>query len=277
MHLHDYLMLAIVGLVAGFSGGLLGVGGAIIMIPGMVMLFGEDQQHLYQATAMIVSFFIVAPAVLRHVQARATLRPITRRMVPAAMIGVIAGVQLSDLPVFRGRGQGYLQIAFSAFLAYVLLSNLKGLGTKKEGLPRMTEQESSQLPQTKTLFLVGLPTGILSGLLGIGGGLYAVPAQQIFLRIPLRNAIANSASTMLWTSLVGAMVKNINLSQHGHSWHEALIFALCLIPTAMAGSWYTAKKVHQWPVSVTRVAFVVILLYCGVRIFFAGWRQIHGV
>ena len=75
-----YLLLIALGLVAGGSGGLLGIGGSLVMIPGMILLFGaegrqagQDPQHLYQAAAMIVNFFVVLPAVVRHSQARATI------------------------------------------------------------------------------------------------------------------------------------------------------------------------------------------------------------
>src|SRR2546421_36480 len=147
--MHEFVWLALIGLVAGASGGLLGIGGSTVMIPGLVLVFGAtpgDRQHLYQAAAMIVNFFVVAPAVLRHHQARA-----------------------------------------------------------------------------KIVGLVGLPAGLAGGLLGVGGGLVAVPAQQVFLRVPLANAIANSASTILWSSVIGAALKLLHLSEHGFRPKDALI------------------------------------------------------
>lgn len=263
----------LLGLVAGASGGLLGIGGSTVMIPGMVLLFGASQQHLYQAAAMIVNFFVVAPAMLRHWQAQATLRAVTRWTVPSAVAGAVAGVYLSELSAFKGPGQGYLQIAFSLFLVYAIAYNLMRLQSKQR-LPRMNDAQAAQIPKWKIVAGVGLPAGLAGGLLGVGGGLIAVPTQQVFLRVPLTNAIANSASTILWSSVVGAVVKNMHLSDHGFRLSQSLIMSACLIPSAMLGSWFTSEKVHQWPVRVIRAAFVLLMVYCGIEIFRAGLGQI---
>jgi hypothetical protein len=223
---------------------------------------------------MIVNFFVVAPAVIRHWQARATLRPVVRLTIPSAIAGALLGVLVSELPVFRADGQGFLQIGFSVFLLYVIVYNLWKLRAGKPG-SRDERRPPPRVPKLPTVALVGLPTGLLGGLLGIGGGLVAVPAQQVVLRIPLRNAIANSATTILWSSIIGAALKNYHLPQHGFNTSQALLLAVCLIPTAMIGSWFTAARVHRWPVGVIRVAFIVLLLYCAGYVFLAGWEQVR--
>lgn len=271
--LTELLALVFLGLLAGASGGLLGIGGSTVMIPGMVLLFGPDRQHLYQAAAMIVNFFVVAPSVLQHDSAGATFRHVTRWTIPGAIAGALAGVWLSDRTFFHGPGQGYLQIAFAAFLFYVVVYNLARLRSGKR-LPKMDHAGAAKLSRLKILTLIGLPAGLFGGLLGVGGGLIAVPAQQVFLRIPLTNAIANSASTILWSSVVGAFFKNAGLAQHGFTLGQSAVLAVCLAPTAMLGAWYTASRVHRWPVGIIRMAFVVLLLYCGIRLALAGWRQV---
>ncbi|MBX3393992.1 MAG: sulfite exporter TauE/SafE family protein [Phycisphaerae bacterium] len=275
MNSDELLTLLPIGLLAGFCGGLLGIGGSVVIIPALIIFFGGRQQHLYQAAAMIVNFFVVVPSVIRHFQARATLRPITRWMIPGALIGVVAGVYLSELPVFRGAGQGYLQIAFAIFLAYVLIYNLRRL-TSAIRMPRISESQAAERSGFVAFAGVGVPTGVTGGLLGIGGGLFAVPAQQLLLRIPLRNAIANSASAILWTSVVGAAFKSAKLSGHGHDWTDAIWMAIVMAPPAMIGSWYSAAKVHVWPVRVTRLAFSLLLIYAIIRLATTGWAQIYG-
>jgi uncharacterized membrane protein YfcA len=277
MHLppfSDLVALLLLGLLAGASGGLLGIGGSTVMIPGLVLLFGPHRQHLYQAAAMIVNFFVVAPSVLQHDSAGATFRPVTRWTIPSSIGGALAGVWLSDRPLFHGPGQGYLQIAFAAFLFYVVIYNLARLRSGKR-LPPMDQAAAARLSRIKILALVGLPSGFFGGLLGVGGGLIAVPAQQLFLQIPLTNAIANSASTILWSSVVGAIFKNAQLTRHGSTIADSALLALCLAPTALIGAWYTAARVHRWPVRIIRLVFVVLLLYCGTRLLLAGWHQVQ--
>ncbi len=276
-----YLLLIALGLVAGGSGGLLGIGGSLVMIPGMILLFGargqqagQDPQHLYQAAAMIVNFFVVLPAVVRHTQARATIPFVIRLTIPSAIIGAVAGVYVSELPVFKGDGQGYLQIAFSLFLFYVVLYNLGKLVRTTTDQGQASPAQTPRRSKTLIVTLIGIPSGLVGGLLGIGGGLFAVPAQQIGLRIRLQNAIANSAATILWSSIVGAAVKNYHLADHGYSLGDSLQLAACLIPSAMIGSWYTSARVHRWPIRVIRLAFVVLLLYCGADVFLKGLAQV---
>lgn len=270
----DTLLLLLLGLVAGAGGGLLGIGGSIVMIPGLVMLRGGEGQHLYQAAAMIVNFFVVAPAVWRHRSARAIDAVVVRWTVPAAVVGAIGGVFISELPVFSGAGQGYLQCGFALFLVYALVGNLLRL---RRGA-RMTQDDTLDgriASPWKTVVLVGLPAGLVGGLLGVGGGIFAVPAQQVFLRIPLRRAIANSAATILASSVVGAAFKNAALADHGLAWVDSGLIAACLIPTAMLGAWVGASRVHRWPIGVIRVAFALLLGLCAVRMASTGWQQLH--
>lgn len=274
------MALILLGLLAGGSGGLLGIGGSLVMIPGMILMFGangqaadQDPQHLYQASAMIVNFFVVAPAVVRHWQAKATLWPVIRLTIPGAIVGAVAGVYVSELAVFTGSGQGYLQIGFSLFLLYVIIYNLGRLRPSRDPSGDWNAA-SPRLSKPLILTTVGLPTGLLGGLLGIGGGLFAVPAQQVGLRMPLRNAIANSAATILASSVIGAAFKNYHLSDHGFNVGQSLFLAACLAPSAMLGSWYTSARVHRWPVPIIRIAFIVLLTYCGLRVFLAGWAQV---
>jgi uncharacterized protein len=270
----DYVLLVLLGFIAGCSGGLLGIGGSVVMIPGLVLMFGPERQHLYQAAAMIGNFFVIAPAVVQHYAAGATLSRVVRWTVPSAVAGAIAGVLLSDLPLFHGNGQGYLQIGFAVFLAYAIIYNLWRLWSRVR-MPPVDQHRAARWSRLVMVLLVGLPSGLLAGVLGIGGGLYAVPVQQVALRIRLTNAIANSATTILYSSIVGAVVKNYTLSQHGFQVRESLLLAACLIPSAMIGSWVAAGKVHRWPVSAIRVVFVVVLAYAAVRVFLAGWGQVH--
>jgi uncharacterized protein len=270
----DYLLLILLGFVAGGSSGLLGIGGSVVMIPGLVLMFGSDRQHLYQASAMIANFFVIAPAVVRHYQAHATLSRVVRWTVPSAILGAVAGVHISDLPAFRGAGQGYLQIGFAIFLSYVVAYNVWKLWGGLR-MPTVEQHRPERLSRLVIVLLVGLPAGLLAGILGVGGGLYAVPVQQVGLRIRLANAIANSATTILYSSIVGALVKNYTLSQHGFHVSQSVLLSACLIPSAMVGSWLAAGKVHQWPVSAIRVIFVIVMAYSAVKVLLAGWAQVH--
>ena len=109
-------------------------------------------------------------------------------------------------------------------------------------------------------FIMGLP----AGLLGIGGGAVAVPAQQMVLGTRLRNAIANSSGLIVFSAAVGALYKNWTLSSvQGASVSESLRLAGLLIPTAIVGSYFGAILMHLSPIRFIRTVFICYLLWAG--------------
>ena len=70
----DYVIFMGIGLAMGLLGGLLGIGGGIVMIPAMVFFFGENQ-HLYQAAAIMCAFGVSCSAVIAHRKAQAIVHP----------------------------------------------------------------------------------------------------------------------------------------------------------------------------------------------------------
>ncbi|MHC4295047.1 MAG: sulfite exporter TauE/SafE family protein [Planctomycetota bacterium] len=264
----EYALLVIVGLIAGVLGGLLGVGGSVVMIPAMVAIFanggGKDIQQ-YQAAAMIVNFLLIAPSVLRHARAGAIYRHVWKWLAPAALVGIVGGVVASRLSVFTGENQHVMRIVFGAFLIYVALYNVWKLLAKATDVH---DPESLIRPPRWKILCVALPMGFSAGLLGIGGGALAVPAQQIILRLPLRNAIATSAATILSISWLGAIVKNASLGADG-TIGRSLMLAALLAPTAMIGSYIGGHLTHTLPLRIVRIAFVGLMLVSALKMF--GW------
>lgn len=255
----QHLTLVAVGLVGGLVGGLLGVGGSVVMIPAMTTVFGPAQ-HLYQGAAMIVNFFVALPSVIQHRKAGAILRPIVQMMVPPAVVSVVGGVWLSKGYWFQGANEIYLSRVFGLFLVYVVLYNGYRLFVSRR-LPEMDAAAAAAIPGWRIALAVGVPTGLLGGLLGIGGGAIAVPLQQVILRVPLRRAIANSAVTILPLSLVGATYKNFTNVQAGISLAESFRLAVFLIPTAIIGGYLGSYLTHAAPRRFLRGAFILLMCY----------------
>lgn len=264
--MHDVILLMLIGLVAGAAGGLLGIGGSIVMIPAMTLVLGPDQ-HLYQAAAMIVNFFVVVPAVVQHHRAGAIDARAVSRIIPPALVAVLVGVGLSELDIFAGDNEVYLRAAFGLFLAYVVVQDLVQLamrsnragqaGTPLDGRPREIRWSAA--------LGVSLPTGLVAGLLGVGGGVVAVPLQRRLLGLPMRQAIANSAVIIIATSICGAVVKNYAFALDTGRAAAPLQLAMLLIPTAMIGSMIGARLTHRLPVPIVRAAFDVILIAAAFR------------
>ncbi len=254
----------LVGLLAGLLGGLMGVGGSLIVIPALVIYagyfgegYGGSSQHLFQAAAMITNVFVAGPSTLAHYRARAILPEVVRYLVPASLLGIVLGVYLSNTSSFARENGVYLGMLLAAFLVYVVVYNSYRLLSP---LNLEADFHVARLPGAWQIVAVGLPTGLVAGLLGIGGGAISVPMQQILLRLPLRRAIANSAVTIICVSFFGALYKNATLGQHGVAWGDSLRLAAALIPTAMVGSYIGARLVHALPRKALRGIFVAFML-----------------
>ena len=259
----DLAIKLLIGFLSGILGGLLGIGGSVIMIPAMTMAFGP-QQHLYQGAAMIMNFFVALPAASQHFRAKAVLRPVIQVTMPTAVIGVLAGVWISKGWWFAGTNEVHLSRVFGAFLLYAAAYNIYRLLSSHQ-LPQIDDAGAEAIPKWKSAVSVGLPRGLIGGLLGVGGGIVAVPLQQLILKMPLRRAIANSAVTIVPLSIIGAFYKNFANAHAGVDVRESVLLALCVIPTAMLGGFLGGRLAHTAPRKVLRVAVILLMCYAGLR------------
>lgn len=246
-----------IGLVMGLFGGLLGLGGSVIMIPAMVMVFGENQ-HLYQASAMICNFLVGVSSLAAHWKAQTLTKPVLKSLIPMAIIGILLGVAMSNMPLFEGRNSYLLTRCFGIFLIYVLIYNCWRLF--QAPMPQ-TNNPNDHLPKKYPLFsaVTGFATGLGAGLLGIGAGTISTPLQQVLLKTPIKRAMSNSAATIVAISWVGAIYKNWTLPEHGIAIAESLKITMWVIPTGLLGGYIGGHLMHLLPRKWVRLAFIVVL------------------
>ncbi len=254
----DLLALGLIGLLAGALGGLLGLGGSIIMIPALTLLFASrdwGNQHLYQAAAMIANVIISIPGAVIHRRAGTVPRDLVRWLLPSMCAFIVLGVLLSNM-----LADATLRRVFAVFLVYVAIVTIWKV------VRRAPDHEHDAAIITPARGLgIGAVTGTMGGLLGIGGGVLAVPLMQWICKLPMKRAIAASASVMVISSAIGATFKVATLGQHGAAWTGALVLAACLAPTAVAGGLLGARLTHSAPLTVIRVVFGIVVLATAAR------------
>ncbi len=167
-----YIGLILIGIFAGFASGLLGVGGGFLMVPLQFFLFtsvGVDPS-LAMMVSLGTSLAIIIPtaasgAYQHQKKNRSIVKPAIRLAVFGIIGGFCGGLVANMVPT------RILQIIFACLLIVVALDML--FGSRSDG--------GKSLIQFNLLNagIVGFSIGIISGLLGVGGGVFLIPALCI--------------------------------------------------------------------------------------------------
>ncbi len=191
-----WLALFPLGLGAGFLAGLLGLGGGILWAPVFLEVFRAQGFPAFSAqTALGTSKAVVLLSALSAVRAQHGSGRIdwatVRRLAPALILGAMAGgAAAAWIP---GR---WLRRAFSGLLVAVAVLVARGRA-------RVPERPGPVSPGL--LLPCGFLVGAFASLLGIGGGVMAVPLLHRGIRKPLHQAMATSAGLMLCTASTGVL------------------------------------------------------------------------
>lgn len=174
-----------IGVVAGFLAGLLGIGGGMLMVPFLTIILthrGVDAGLAVKmaiATAMATIAFTSLSSVRAHQRLGSVRWDVVARMAP----GIVAGGLLSGGAVFsvlKGQWLAWLFAAFAAFSASQMVLDRK---------PRPFRTLPRSLGQVST----GAGIGLASGLVGAGGAFLSVP-YMVWCNVPIRQAIGTSAA-----------------------------------------------------------------------------------
>jgi uncharacterized protein len=179
------VQLLILGLCTGFAAGLLGIGGGMLLVPFLTLILssrgvsGDVAVKMAIATSMATIVFTAISSVRAHHKRGAVRWDLVRGMAPGiALGGLIAGAGLFALL----KGQ-WLALFFAAFVGY---SALQMLMDRKPA-------PSRHMPGPMGQNGVGTGIGLMSGLVGAGGGFVSVPFMT-WCNVPMHQAVATSAA-----------------------------------------------------------------------------------
>jgi uncharacterized membrane protein YfcA len=187
--------LLLLGACTGFVAGLLGIGGGMLMVPFMTMLLGRagvpdaDIVKVAIATSLTTVLFTSMSSVRAHHRRGAVRWILVRALAPGILIGALAGAQLAGAVPWR-----VLAGFFGLFIGYSAMKMLAG----------PTVRAAGELPGSGGLFAAGSGIGILSALLGAGGGFITVPylARR---GVGMQQAVASSAACGFPIALAGTI------------------------------------------------------------------------
>ena len=183
----------LIGLVSGILAGLFGVGGGIVMTPGIQLLLGAPP-IVSLATPLPVIFPTALMGSYTYGRAGEVDIRAAAWMMGPGILGAVVGAELTDVVNTR-----ILLVATAVLLAYQAVNILRGA---RPGQARRTPRTGSPL-----IFAgIGACAGLISGLLGIGGGLIIVPMLAGILAMPLKRALGTSLLAIVALVIPGTIV-----------------------------------------------------------------------
>jgi uncharacterized membrane protein YfcA len=181
---------ALVGLGAGFLSGIFGVGGGILIVPALVLLL-HFEQRLAHGTSLAAVLPIAASGLAALALAGKVDWPVGVLLAIGSMAGAVIGTHI--LHVLPERVLGFI------FAALLIITAIRLLADHSSAMARSDLTAGGAIG----LIVIGVATGILAGLLGVGGGIIMVPAMIVLYGIPSAVAKGTSLFVILPTSMIG--------------------------------------------------------------------------
>lgn len=258
-----WLLYALAGAVAGVLAGLLGVGGGIVIVPVLSVLFtmqGMPPEHMMQmalGTSLASIMFTSVSSMRAHHRHGAVRWNVVKLITPGIVLGTLLGSKLASV-----LSSGFLKGFFVCFLYYVCLQMFLNFKPKP----------SREIPRLGPMTGVGGFIGVLSALVGIGGGTLTVPFMT-WCNIPMHQAVGTGAAIGFPIALAGAVgfvvnglgVPGLPEASLGYVYLPALFgLVVCSMLTAPTG----AKIAHKLPVPKLKKVFAVFLFIMATKMLF---------
>jgi uncharacterized membrane protein YfcA len=259
-----WIIYLLMGLFVGFFAGLLGIGGGLILVTLMVYLFtlqdfpADRLLHLALGTSIASIVFTSISSLRAHRKHGAVRWDILRVAIPGLVVGTLLGTIVADLLKSK-----YLAIFFVIFVYYSavqMFANVK---------PKPTRQ----LPGKPGMTLTATIVGVISSLVGVGGGVMTIPLMSL-CNVPMRQAIGTSAALGLPIAIAGTV--GFIVTGLGKDHLPALSVGYVYLPALVGiviGTFVTvpwgARMAHTMPVTRLQKIFAVILFILATRMLWS--------
>jgi uncharacterized membrane protein YfcA len=256
------------GLFTGFSAGMLGIGGGLVMVPVLTMLFSAqghfpvgETLHIALGTSAAAIVFTSLSSLRAHHQHQAVLWKIVLQITPGILFGTLLGTLFASSIDARP-----LAVFFTCFVCFVALQMVLDIKPKA----------TRELPGALGIVATGTGIGAISSLVAIGGGAFTVPFLS-WCNVPVRKAIGTSAAVGFPIALGSALGYAFNGYQHdglppfslGFIYLPALAW---LVPPSMLIAPLGARMAHRLPVATLKRVFSGLLIVLAGRML---WKLLH--
>lgn len=259
----------IASILIGISLGLVGSGGSILTVPVLVYLMNVNPLIATTSSLFIVGATSLVGGLRAYAKKIVDFKAVTEFGIPSIFSIFITRHYL--LPALPGHfftlgnisvsKEMFLMVLFAILMLTASFSMIRNNHAEAMGSQVDVERNNKAL----SLVLLGLFVGVVTGLLGAGGGFLIIPSLVLFLRLPMKTAIGTSLLIIAINSLLGFL---FSLKQFEYNWTILILFTLLSIIGLFIGSKLSdkipgasLKKGFGWFVLVMGIYIIIKELF----------------
>ncbi|MCR5878758.1 sulfite exporter TauE/SafE family protein [Phenylobacterium sp. J367] len=271
-------LIVALGALVGFISGLFGIGGGFLMTP-LLVFFG-----IPPAVAVASMSTHVAASSMSSVQAYGRSGAVDWKMggvlAAGGIVGAILGVEVFRWLRLLGQADLVVALSYLIFLGVIgglmLTESLGSILRRRRGQPPPPRRDRRppwlyglplkvRFPKSRLYISIipalglGVFVGLLSAVMGVGGGFILVPAMVYLLRMPARMVVGTSLfQIIITTALTGIL-------QAGRNQTVDIVLAALLLVGGVLGAQYGARASTRFRAEELRALLALIVLVVGLR------------
>jgi hypothetical protein len=236
----DLMLDTLLGFAIGLSLGLLGGGGSILTVPALVYLIGQTPQVAVTTSLAIVGANSMMGAFIHRNQGTLNWR------VALVFGGVGMVVSYFSAGLSKAFPPNLLLVTFAGLMLAIGI-----LLVTRSGADQQTQAAASI--SLRKAILSGAVVGVLTGILGVGGGFLIVPALVMLVGLPFHQAVGTSLLVIAMNSLAGFLghLSGIQLN---------LVLISIFVIAGLAGTFVGARLAQRLDATLLRRLFAVFVI-----------------
>jgi uncharacterized membrane protein YfcA len=269
------LLLIPLGLAVGTFGTLVGAGGGFILVPVLLLLFPDEDPEVITSMSLAVVFFNAASGSVAYLRQNRVDIKSGLIFAAASLPSAVGGAFLVSI-IPRRFFDGMFGVTLLVLAAYIfwVTGRPQAMRTPQRGrfvihrtLPGSAPEETYRYSYHVWYgALLSAGIGLMSSVLGIGGGVIHVPVMITVLRFPVHVATATSHFVLMFMTGEASAVHLLNGTLQGEALGRALLLAVGVIPGAQVGA-MLSQRLHG-PLIVRILAASLVLV--AARLLFAA-------
>lgn len=255
-----WLAYAVLGLFSGFVAGLLGIGGGVLIVSVLTMLFAAQGfehahiLHLALGSSMATIIFTSIASLRTHHLHGAVIWPVVKHVIPGVILGTFVGTRIAAHAPTRA-----LALFFGIFILCIAIQMAFSL----------RPAPGREIPGRLGCNLAGAIIGAISALVAIGGGSLTV-SWLTWCNVRIQQAIGTASAMGLPVAIFGSLGylwNGLQIEQlpSGSLGYIYLPATLCLLVASMFTAPYGARMAHRLPVQTLKRIFAALLVILAIK------------